>query len=263
MKHPQLTRRYASYTALTILTLLEGLRQRLLLVGVGIVLAGLLLAGFVGSLAVTEAGQIRSAFLGAFLRLAAALLIPLYLLHSQTRESQEKGLELLFSLPLTRTVYFLGKLSGYALLIVILVLLFAGTLLFFAPPAQVALWSGSLFLELWILAVFSFLVQLTIRPLPAAFIIVLFFYLLARTWASLELVSQGAIMPGGLYGLITHALLQAIAFVLPSLDRFTRSEWLAYGSGGWEDGVFVLFQGGSYLLLLMGIALIDLHRKNL
>ncbi len=248
---------------LAALTIREGVRHRLFWVVLGMVLVGLSLAGFAGALVITEAGLLRSALLGAFLRLSAAVLTALYLLHSQFREEHDKGLELLFSLPLTRTAYLWGKLAGYAVLVLWMVGLFSAVLIFFAQPVQVALWGGSLLLELWIVMLFSFLVQLTIRSFPAAFLIVLLFYLLSRTLAGLQGVGQGALMPQGLSWLVVNGILNVIAFLLPSLDRFTRSEWLAYGTGTGEDLLFVLAQGGSYLLLLAGAALIDLHRKIL
>lgn len=252
------------FATLVFLTVREGRGQKLFWVVLGILLVGLALAGFAGSLAVTEAAELRRAGLGAFLRLAAAILTPLYVLHSQFREYQDKGMELLLALPMTRTVYFFGRICGFALLILWMVLLFSGVLLFFAAPDQVALWGGSLLLELWMVATFSFLVQLTVRSLPAAFLVVLLFYLLSRAIAGLQLVGTGAIMPQqGLQWLVTRTLLDGVAFLLPSLERFTRSEWLAYGTGGWEEARFVLMQGGSYLLLLAGVTLIDLYRKNL
>ena len=251
------------FWTLASLTVLEGVRQRFWLALGGVLLVGLLLAGFASFLAVTEARQIFSALLGAFLRLAAVLLIGLHVLSSQTRSHQDKVLELLFSLPVSRGVCFFGTLAGYALLVFFVVLLFCGTLLFFVPFAQVILWGGSLFLELLIVAVFSFLAQLTVRQVPAAFLVVLFFYLLSRTMTSLQWVGQGAIMPHDSVHLpVINAMLNAMAFILPGLDRFTQSEWLAYGQGGWEDFLFVIVQGVSYLVLLCGAVLIDLYRKD-
>lgn len=246
------------------LTVLEGMRQRLLLLLGGVLLVGLFLAGFAGELAVTEVAQIRSSLLGAFLRLAAVLLAALYVLQSQAREQDDKGLELVFSLPVPRSLYFFGKLAGYMLLVLVMVCLFCGALLFFAAPAQVALWGGSLFLELWIVVTFGFLVQLTLRKIPAAFLTILFFYFLSRTMASLQLVGQGALMPqDSLYLQTINTLLNAIAFLLPSLDRFTQSAWLAYGQGGWEDFLLVSVQSIVYFVWLCGAVLIDLYRKNL
>ncbi|MEO5353364.1 MAG: hypothetical protein H7835_09185 [Magnetococcus sp. XQGC-1] len=251
------------FLILLLLTCREGIRQRLLLVLLGVMGVGLFLAGFAGSLAVTEAGELRSAFLGAFLRLSAALLTALYVLHSQFREHQDKGLEWLLALPISKTVYYFGKISGYALLIGLMVLFFGTLLLFFAPAGQVALWGVSLLLELGLVAAFSFLVQLSLRSLPAAFLVVLLFYLLSRSMASLQLVGQGVIMPqGGIFWSFSRSVLDGVAYLLPALERFTRSEWLAYASGGWEDLLFVALQGGSYLLLLAGASLIDLYRKN-
>ncbi|MEO5363109.1 MAG: ABC transporter permease [Magnetococcus sp. DMHC-8] len=249
---------------LAALTVLEGARHRLFWILPGLVLVGLSLAGFAGSLALTEAGPLRGALLGAFLRLTGVILTAVYVLHSQSREYQDKGLELIFALPLTRTAYLLGKLAGYAVLVSCMVTVFAGVLLFFADPMPVVVWGVSLLMELWLVVAFSLLVQWTIHALPAAFLLVLLFYLLARILADLQWVGQGVLMPqGGLYWQAVNTTLAAIAWVLPSLDRFTRSEWLAYGSGGWDDLLFVLAQGSGYLLLLTGASLVDLYRKSL
>lgn len=259
-----LAQTFLPFLALATFTVLEGVRRRLWLPSLGILLVGISLAGFMGSLAITEAQQIRSGLLGAFLRLAAVLLASLYVLHSQAQEYQNKGLALLFSLPISRSVYFFGKLAGYFLLALAMVWFFSFALLFFSTPASVAFWGGALFLELCIVVAFSFLVQLTVRQVPTAFLIVLFFYLLSRTIASLQLVGQGAIMPQDSLSLVViNAVLHVMAFILPSLDRFAPSEWLMYGSASWHDLWLVIVQGVGYLIFLCGVVLVDLHRKHL
>lgn len=245
-------------------TILEGVRQRLLPLLGGVILLGLALATFAGSLAITEASQIRAGILGAFLRWVAVLLATFHLLHSQGREQDDKGLELLFSLPLSRATWFFGTLAGYGVLALAMALLFTGALLAFAPLAPVALWGISLFLEVTIVMTFAFLVQLTIRKKSSAALIVLLFYFLARALSSLQWVGQGAIMPQSSTALqVVNTVLDGVAFLLPGLDRFTQSAWLVYGHGGGDDLLFVLIQSVAYLPLLCGAALVDLYRKPL
>ena len=60
-----------------------------------------------------------------------------------------------------------------------------------------------------------------------------------------------------------RAFVDALAFVLPDLDRFTRSEWLIHGTGTSTDLGFAVTQTFVYVLLLWAAALFDLYRKSL
>jgi hypothetical protein len=54
----------------------------------------------------------------------------------------------------------------------------------------------------------------------------------------------------------------AIAFLLPGLDRMTQTGWLIYAPAAAADVVHVVAQTAVYSLLLCGAALFDLQRKN-
>ena len=249
---------------LALLTLREGVRQRFLWVSVGVLLLGILLASFARLLAVTEAQEIFNALLAGFLRLMAVLITILYVLNSQAREYQDQGMALLFSLPMARSCYFFGKLAGYVLLTSCMVGLFSLPFLLFGSVAQGSLWGVSLFLELLIVILFSFLVQGTIKTVPAAFVTALLFYLLSRVMASLLVAGHGAILPqDNGYLIFLNTLLQTIAYLLPRLDRFTQVEWVVYGQGGWSDLYFILMQSVGYLCMLCGAVLFDLYRKSI
>ena len=78
-----------------------------------IAVTGFGLAGFLSQLALTESSALQASVLGAFFRLSSVFLISAFVISSMVRESNDKGLELLLSLPISRTQYFLGKLSGF------------------------------------------------------------------------------------------------------------------------------------------------------
>lgn len=244
-------------------TALEGLKVKLLWLVVGVLLAGVLLASFGGTLAVTEGAEIRIALLAPFLRLSAVLVTALFVLNSQVREFNDKGAELVLSLPIPRAVYYFGRLAGYILSVMPMALLFVAALLFYAPAGPVGLWGFSLLMELVIIIALSLLCLFTFNQVPPAFSMVLAVYLLARSVTSLQLVGHGPIMPQSApYMVVMNGLVDGIAFVLPALDRFTRTDWLVYGGGDWADAAFVTAQGLVYLALLSGAALVDLYRKN-
>ncbi len=245
-------------------TVLEALRNRLLWLVLAIVLGALGLAQFAGALAVTETAQIQSALLGAFLRLAAVFVVTLFVITSLVRESNDKVLELLLSLPLPRAAYYLGKLAGFSLFALVVALAFGVVLLVYVQPGQVLIWTISLAAELLIMAALSLLCLFTFNQVIVALSVVSAFYLLARSIGAIQLMEHGSLVdPNSVYQRTVNAIIDAIAYLLPDLYRFTSSDWLVYHTGTWHSLGPVLLQTAVYLPLLAGAALFDLYRKNL
>jgi hypothetical protein len=249
---------------LAVVTIQEGIKTRLVPLLLALLLLGVILASFAGSLGVTEVAQIQCTILASYLRFIGVLVLCLFVLNTQIREFNDKGLELVLALPIPRSHYFFGRLAGYGVLAFLVAGLFFTTLLFYAPWHQSALWGVSLFFELLIIIAFSLLSVFSFRQLPPAFITVFAFYLLSRALTSLILVGQGPIMPKFVVvNWLINSLMEGLAFVLPALDRFTQPQWLIYGTGTFSDLAFVVGQGVIYLALLSAAALVDFYRKNL
>ncbi|MRW88935.1 ABC transporter permease [Duganella sp. FT80W] len=244
-------------------TLLEALRNRLLWLLLLMAAGAVALSGFLNELALTESRQLQAALMGALLRLAAVFLVATFVITSMAREASDKGLELLLALPLPRATYLAGKLAGFGALALLPALLFGGLGLFFAPPAQAALWGFSLLCECWIVAAFSVLCMLTLSQVLPALAAAFAFYLLARVIGTLQLLGHGAAgaHSGGQQAL--DAGIDGLALLLPHLDQFTRSDWLVYHSGSGADAGLVAAQTALYVTLLSAAALFDLHRKNI
>lgn len=243
-------------------TLLEGLRNRLLWLLLAVALAAVGLAGFLDALALTESRQLQAALLGAVLRLAAVFLIATFVVTSMVREAADKGLELLMALPLPRAVYLFGKLAGFGALAMLPALLFGALALLLAPPAQAALWAASLLCECWIVAAFSLVCMLTLSQVLPALAAACGFYVLARAIGTLQLLGHGAAAhDAGQRAL--GAGVDALALLLPHLDRFTRADWLVYHDGGAAELVNIGAQTAIYVALLAAVGLFDLYRKPL
>ncbi len=244
-------------------TLLEALRNRLLWLLLVMAAGAVAVSGFLNELALTESRQLQAALMGAVLRLAAVFLITTFVVTSMAREANDKGLELLLALPMPRAVYLSGKLAGFAALALLPALLFGGLGLFFAPPAQAALWGFSLLCECWIVAGFSVLCMLTLNQVLPAWAAACGFYLLARVIGALQLLGHGA---AGVHSWSQQALgggIDGLALLLPHLDQFTRSDWLVYHNGSGADALAVAAQTAIYVALMATAALFDLHRKDL
>ncbi len=253
----------ALITPIAAYTFREAVRNRLFWLTLGGMICLLGLTEFVGELAVTEKRQIQAATIGVGIRLFTVCTLCLFVITSTVREFNDKGFELILSLPIPRSSYFFGKCAGFLALALVIASAGALLLLLYAEPGAVLLWYISLLCELAILVVLSLLCLFTFGNVTVSFVLVLAFYLLSRVMQTIQLVSMSPILE-------THSpsqefmnwLVQAIAFFLPELHRFARSEWLIHGVD-WSVLPAILMQTVIYGALLSAAALFDLYRKEL
>lgn len=248
----------AKYTAL------EAFRTRFFLVVFLVAAASIGLAEFISQVAITETQQIQSAVVGATLRMVAVLILSLFVITSMVREFNDKGFELILSLPVPRAGYYFGKFSGFSLIALFIAIMFSVPLLIYVPLDQVVMWGFSLFLELLIIAALSLLCLFTFNHVTIAFICVVAFYLLSRSIGAIQLISHGPLIETHkLPQQVINFIVDAIAYILPGLERFTSTEWLVYHSASMNDLFVVLGQSVIYLFVLSAAALFDLYRKDL
>ncbi len=250
--------------AITRFTLLEAMRNRLIWLFLLLLLVGIMLAEFLGGIAITESHAIRTSLLGAMLRLFAVFVISLYVITSMVREMNDKGMELTLSLPVSRANYYFGKLSGYALIAFFMSLLIGLCLLFYAPFPQVLIWTVSLFCELLIISALCLLCVYTFSQVTIAITAVAAFYLLARSIDAIQLMGKGSMIdPNSLAQNFMTKAVDSLAMVLPDLYRFSPSEWLIYADTSSGQITPIIVQTVIYLFVLMVAGLFDLYRKNL
>ncbi len=244
-------------------TLLEAFRNRLFLLTLFALFMVFGIAEFIGALAITESIQARVALLAALLRLFAVVVASLFVISSGVRELDEKTIDLLLSLPVSRASYYFGKLLGFTGVILVLALACGMATAIYAPLSQAGLWAVSLCCELLIVVAFSLLSLFTFRQVTIAVSVVMGFYILSRSMTAILLVGSGPFAdPESLSQRLMNAMLEGIAYLLPTLDRFASSEWLVYITGQWQELLYILGQTVVYLVLLTGAGLFDLYRKS-
>ncbi len=245
-------------------TVREALRNRILwLLGI-VVLAAFGLSEFVGEVAITEELETKSGLLAGFLRLFSVFLIGVSVTTSVVRDFNDKVLESILALPFPRSVYYFGKLIGFLVLAVLTVLPIAAGLLLYATPVQVTLWVVSLMCELILVGTVGLVCIFSFQHLIPALCAVFGFYILARMIGAIELMGASPlILPEKTSQEIVTAVISAIAFVLPDLYRFTEGRWLMYEGATFGDLGPIAAQTAVYLVLLIGVGLFDLYRKNL
>jgi ABC-type Na+ efflux pump permease subunit len=244
-------------------TLLEALRNRLLWLALMLVAAGLAFTQFLQQVTITESVQIQAALLAALLRIGAVFILAAYVVTSMVREFNDKVTELILSRPLRRSSYFFGKLAGYAAVALALALISSLPLLLFVPAARVALWCLSLACELLLVTAFALFCVFSLTQVMSALAAVTCFYLLSRSISALQIMAANPLSDTLSAGQkVVNFVIDAIAFVLPGVDRMTQTGWLIYAAPTAADVAQVLAQTAAYALLLCGAALFDLQRKN-
>lgn len=246
-------------------TLREALRNRILWIALVFSVMGVGLAGFIGDVAVTEEREVKVILLAAAYRYCAVLTLMVLVISTLVREFNDKCLELYLSLTISRLMYFVGKMTGFFMAGGLLAAVFGAALLLYADALPVLLWTATLACELAIVAAVGvFCVMSFNQQIPASFAAALVFYLMCRAADGIVLISQSEIIlhTTGVY--VMKFLVESLVFVLPSLARFARSEWLAYGGVDFAAALSpVALQTMIYVLLIGAAAMIDFSRKNI
>ena len=244
------------------LVLLEARRGGLPWLAVGSLAAALALGMFLSQVALTEARALQLAVVAALLRACAVFLVALHVSASVMREMNDKGLELMLSLPLARSSHYLGRLAGHAVVAAALALLFALPLLAWASPGALALWAVSLALEATLVAAAALFFALTLaQPVPAI-AATAGLYLLARSMTAIQAIAAGPLVEPTFATQAARLCVDLVAMLLPRLDAVTRSEWLLYGPP--DAGALASALGALlvYIALLTVAGLFDFYRRS-
>lgn len=244
-------------------TWLEALRNRLAWLVVLALLGGLGITALLQQTAITETRQLQAAVLAALFRFGAVFILVSFIITSIVRENNDKALELFLAMPIPRTSYLLGKLAGFGACAAVLALVVSVPLYLFSPPLPVLAWTLSLACELAIMAALSLFCVITLTQILPALAAALAFYVLTRSITALQLIADGPLSDASLSQQVINHALAAIAFLLPRMDQFTRTEWLLYSTATASELLALAAQSAIYFGLLLAAALFDFHRRNL
>jgi hypothetical protein len=243
---------------------LEALRGRLGWLLLLVIALGMGLAEFVAAIAITESREVAVLVLAAWLRLSVAFIVALFVVSSMVRETQDKGMELVLALPISRSAYLLGRLSGYLLCALAAGLACAATLTLHVPLTVAAAWGASFAMELLIIVAAGTLCVLTLAQVTLAMTALAAFYLLARSMEAVQLMARHPVVGGdALLQDLVRGLVQAIDWVLPELHALAPGAWLLAGEVAMAELLQGIAAAALYLLLIVAMALFDMERKVL
>ena len=227
------------------------------LAAAGLVVA-LGLAAFVSQVALTESRSLQAALLASVLRACAMFLVAAQVTSSTLREQNDKALELMLSLPLSRAAHYLGRLAGFIACGALLAVAFSLPLLLWASPAAVALWGLSLACEAALVAAASLFFAMTLAQFAPASAATAGLYLLARSIGAIQAIAGSPLTENRL----AQYAIDAVALLLPRLDAVTRTAWLLYEAP--TAGVYAAALGTLilYTALLAAAGLFDFYRRS-
>jgi len=244
-------------------TLVEALRTRLPMLVIAAVLALAAASTFGHQLAIAESARIQIGIYAASARLASVFIAGLYVLASMAREFDDRGLDIVLALDLTRAHYLLGKLAGFLALGVLVAAVATVPLVLFASPAAALQWGLSLALELAVMMAFALFCIVSLSQVPMAAAAMLGFYLLGRALTAMRLMGANPIAGGDSSAhQVMQWMIEGLALLLPAFDGWTRTEWLADAPAGWMEIATLAGHGALYVVLIAAASLFDFYRRN-
>ena len=245
------------------LALLEARRGGLAWLALAGIALSVGLAAFLSRVAITESVSLQASVIGALLRAGAAFIVASQVITSIRRELDEKRLEMMLALPLSRSSQYLGRLAGFAASAACLSAAFALPLLLWAPAPAVAAWGISLACETALVSAIALFFGLTLAQFVPAFAATAGLYLLARMMPTIQLIAAGPLAEPSPLQDAARIAVEAVALLLPGLDAATRTEWLVYGAPA--GAAYASALGGLvvYGVLVVAAGLFDFHRRSL
>jgi hypothetical protein len=241
---------------------LEARRSGLPWLALACVAASALVAVFLSQVALTESAALQAAVTAAVLRASAVFLIAVHVAASTLREINDKGLELMLSLPMRRSSHYLGRLAGYCTCGAALAIAFAIPLLAWAPPGAAALWGLSLAFECALVASAALFFSMTLAQLVPAIAATAGLYLLARSMSAVQAIAGGPLAEPSLASDAARWSIRAVGWLLPRLDAVTRTDWLLYGAPSASAYAAAMSGLVIYWVLLAAAGLFDFHRRS-
>jgi ABC-type transport system involved in multi-copper enzyme maturation permease subunit len=243
------------------LALTEARRGGLVWLALTAVALGLALGAFLSQLALTESRLLQAAVVAALLRVCAVFVLAAQVVASVRREIDDKRLELMLALPLSRASQYLGRLGGFVALGALVAVAFAVPMLLWSSPAAVVFWGLSLVCELALVAAAALFFAMTLAQLVPALAATVALYLLARSMGAMQAIAAGPLAEATYPNWLARHAVDGVALLLPALDRVTRTEWLLYGAPDARGYAISLAGLLVYTALLAAAGVFDFERK--
>lgn len=243
--------------------LAAALKDRIVLSFLILVAVGISLSVFLGSASVTEKDQTSIVFAGSLLRFSSIITLVLFSVFYIRKAFDTLDVEYMLTRPITRLQYLTSYFLAFSMLALAMTALVFITLV--AMPGSfnisgVILWSGSLLVELIIVASISIFFAFALSSAVSATLITFAFYALSRMIGGILSVINSDLDNSIM--LIIEKLMLLISVVIPRLDLLGQGDWLIYAQNNSISWPFIIGQGGIFVGLIFCATFIDFKNKQ-
>ncbi len=232
-------------------------------------IAGLIAAGLIaramGYTAMLEPEQMTLTFSAAAARMILAVGLIVFVCFHVRHAFDSKEIDVLLSRPISRANVVVSYWLGFALIGIVLTLcavlmLYVNGILHQQGYMN---WGASLLLECWLVVAIALFTAFTFSSAVSSVLSSLAFYVLSRMMGFFVVTAEnGVLFSEQKVNLVLEYIIDAISFIIPRLDFFGKSNWLAYGVSDAADYYLYALQAGVFIPLLLVFTIIDFKRKQ-
>lgn len=222
------------------------------------IIFGCYIAFFLGSTALTEGEQMSLVYAAGVSRMIVILGLIIFVAFHIRRSFENKEIDQMIVRPVSRERFIISYWMGFSIVALFFVA-FTSLILYFLSPDVYGLmyWALSLLAESLIIVSLVMAASLILRSTVVAVLLCIGFYVLSRMAGFLLII----VTKPGSDGL-ANGTFEQISKLVPRLDFFSKTEWLVYGVGQWNEVHLFLAQAAIYIGLLLAIAIVDFKRKQ-
>lgn len=223
-------------------------------------------ANFLGGLATVEQWKMSVALVSGISRAIFALGMVVFICFHVRRAFDNREIDVMITKPISRPQFVVSYWMGFMVVSAILAVPYF--ILFWimvkipeASEIAFATWSFSIMLELAIMNAFALFASLILRSAVSAVLLSTAFYIASRMIGFFLLAIERPVTRSWI-DKAANDIMYALSSVLPRLDMFAKSEWLAYPAMVPSDIYQFVIQAVVYVPFLLLMAVFDFKRKQ-
>ncbi len=239
-------------------------RDRLILVMVGLMLLAGVLSILLSGAAIADQQKFAIASLASSLRFVGIFGLIVFISFFQRRAHDTREVDYLLATPLGRYGYLFSTAIAFSLIALFVTLMMGFVLMIVQLEASEALlyWTASSFVELSLTASFTLFMTTRLRSATVCTLLSLAFYTMARLMGAMLGVIDSHMLEDVKYITIMKYMVGIIGTVIPRFDLLAQSQWLIYGTVEGVTPLLLLGQWTAFSFLFLACAAFDLRRNQ-
>lgn len=243
-------------------------KSRLIITGVFIICLSILFAIFFGSVATVEQLETSLIMCAGISRYAIITLMVIFVSNNISQMYEDKQIDFLLTKSISRNLFIFAYINNIIVASLIFSLLISLALFTFSPNIEgLILFIISLFAELVITSIFTFIVAIVVKKYLFSVTAGLGFYLLARSSGVIAMIAQSdrdAFSWGLLYKWLPQKIILLFNFIMPRFDLITQSNWLLKHEilFAHSSMVYCILQWVTLVITLIIIGIHDLKKQE-